>query len=79
MSEYASKRSGDGKGVLPFDGMVGNLVNGAVGAAVLYVAQAIGRFDFTPLPDAIEPLVVAAAGTVVGVLTTKVLPRFKRA
>lgn len=67
-----------GKGVLPFDGLVGNLVNGTVAAALLYVATAIGEIDFTPLPDAIEPLVVAAAGTVVGLITTKALPRFRR-
>jgi hypothetical protein len=66
-----------GAGVLPFDGLVGNLVNGTVAAALLYIADAIGSLDFTPLPDAIEPLVVAAAGTVMGILVTKVLPRFR--
>lgn len=77
MSEYQSKATpSNGKGVLPFDGLVGNLVNGTVSAALLYVANAVGKFDFTPLPDAVEPLVVGAAATLVGVITTKVLPRF---
>lgn len=76
MTSYQS--TGDDKGKLPFDGAVGNLVNGSIAAALLYVANAVGNFDFTPLPDAIEPLVVAGAGTVVGLLTTKILPRFKR-
>lgn len=68
-----------GKGKLPFDGAVGNLVNGAVFTALAYVAVAVGNFDVTVLPDWIEPLAAGAIATGLGLWTTKVLPRFRRA
>ena len=64
-----------GKGKLFFDSKLGNLANGAIAAVLLYVADFIGDLDFTPLPDSVEPLVVAAAGTVVGLLVSKAGPR----
>lgn len=68
----------EGKGTLPFDGAVGNIVNGAVFTALAYVANALGQFDVTPLPDALEPAAAGILATVVGLITTKVLPRFRR-
>jgi len=67
----------DGAGKLPFDGAIGNLVNGAVFTALGYVVEAVGSFDITALPDQIEPLVAGAIATGLGLLTTKVLPRFR--
>lgn len=76
MTDYGNGARQD-KGRLPFDGAVGNLVNGAVFTALAYVAEAVSDFDVTALPDAIEPLVAGAIATGVGLLTTKVLPRFR--
>jgi hypothetical protein len=59
------------------DSKIGNLVNGAVGAAVLYLAQAAGDFDVTPLPDALEPLAVVALATAAGLLTSWATARRK--
>jgi hypothetical protein len=70
--------SADGKGKLPFDGAIGNIVNGMVFTAIGYAVEAVGSFDVTALPDAIEPLVAGVIATGIGLLTTKVLPRFKR-
>jgi hypothetical protein len=74
MAQYETSET-TGKGKLFFDSKLGNIANGAVAAVLLYVADAIGSFDFTPLPDAIEPLAVAAAGIVVGFITSKLAPR----
>lgn len=75
MTEYG--RTEEGKGKIPFDGGIGNIVNGAIATALAYAANAIGEFDITPLPDAIEPLAAGLIATTVGLLTTKVLPRFR--
>jgi hypothetical protein len=61
---------GTGKGKLFRDSKFGNVVNGAVAAAVLYVADAAGNLNLSPLPDAIEPLAVAALATAVGLLVS---------
>jgi len=66
-----------GKGKLPFDGTVGNIVNGAIFTALSYVANAVGEFDVTKLPDSIEPLAAGVIATGIGLLVTKVLPRFR--
>lgn len=66
-----------GKGILPFDGAVGNIVNGALATAIMYVAHAVQGFDVTALPDAIEPAVAGLIVTASGLLLTKVLPRFR--
>ena len=74
---YASKSTEEGKGKIPFDGAIGNLVNGAIFTALSYVANAVGEFDVTALPDAIEPLAAGVIATGLGLLVTKVLPRFR--
>lgn len=74
MTQYETSET-TGKGKLFFDSKVGNIANGAIAAALLYVADAIGQIDFTPLPDVIEPLVVAGAGVVVGLIVSKFAPR----
>lgn len=74
MTQYETSET-TGKGKLFFDSKVGNVLNGLVAVVLLYVADAIGSFDFTPLPDVIEPLVVAGAATVVGLLVSKAAPR----
>jgi hypothetical protein len=66
-----------GRGVLPFDGKVGNIVNGAISTAIMYVAVALNEFDVTPLPDVVEPAIGGFLAMTVGLLLTKVLPRFR--
>lgn len=60
----------DGSKRLFRDSKFGNIVNGAVVALALYLADAVRGVDITPLPDAIEPLALAAVGTAVGLLTS---------
>jgi hypothetical protein len=57
-----------GKGKLFRDSKFGNLANGAAVVVVLYLADAITGLDVTPLPDALEPLALAAISTGVGLL-----------
>lgn len=73
-----SQTSGDGAGQLTRDSVIGNLVNGTVYTALAYIAEAVGNFDVTPLPDAIEPLVAGIIATGLGLLTSKVMPRYAR-
>lgn len=60
----------DGSKSLARESKLGNIAHGAVVAAALYLAEAVGQFNFTPLPDVLEPIVVAAAGVAVGLLTS---------
>lgn len=75
---YRSQTSGDGKGIIGFDGKVGQIVNAGVTAVTLAVVEAIGSVDLSTLPTAAATLLAPALGLVVGWLTTKFLPRFKR-
>lgn len=56
----------DGSKSLARESKFGNLVNGATAAVLLYVADWLAEVDLTPLPDAIEPLGVAALATLAG-------------
>lgn len=76
---YTSANSGDGKGTIGFDGKVGHIVNAGVTAVTLAVVEAIGSIDLSTLPTAAATLAAPALGLVVGWLTTKFLPRFRRA
>ncbi len=64
-----------GKGTLFKDSKFGNAVNSAVTAALLYIGAAVGKVDVTPLPDALEPLAVAAVALVSGLLVSKATAR----
>lgn len=72
------EQSADGRGKLFRDSKFGNLANGAVVVLALYVADAVAGLDVTPLPDAIEPLALAAISTGVGLLTSWATARRKR-
>lgn len=61
----------NGAGILFRDSKLGNLANGAAAALALYVADWLGHVDVTPLPDALEPLALAAIATGVGLLVSK--------
>lgn len=74
MTQYEASET-TGKKKLFFDSKIGNIVNGALAAAALYVADAAKGFDVTPLPDAIEPLALAAIGVVGGLLVSWAAPR----
>lgn len=69
MTEYSTSTA-DGSRRLFRDGKLGNLANGAAVAAALYLAEALGHLDGTPLPDTLEPLALAAIGTGVGLLVS---------
>jgi uncharacterized membrane protein YebE (DUF533 family) len=77
MSNYESTSS-TGKGKLFNDSKVGNLVNGAIAAVLLYVGQAAGKLDLTPLPDVIEPIAVVAVATLAGLATSRAAARQAR-
>lgn len=76
MSESSTPETGKGK--LFRDSKFGNLANGAAVVVVLYLADAITTVDVTPLPDAVEPLALAAISTAVGLLTSWATARRKR-
>lgn len=79
MTEFRSETSGDGRGVITRDAKAGQLVNAVVTAAGLALVSWINDLDFSTFPKAIATLAPPAAGLVVGWITTKFLPRFKRA
>lgn len=60
--------NGDGSKSLARESWVGQFVNGAAVVLVLSLATALGQIDFTPLPDYIEGIAVAAASTAAGLL-----------
>lgn len=68
-------RSG-GRGVLSHDSKVGNLVNAVVTAGGLAVVSWLGDLDFSTAPKAIATLAPPVIGLVVGLITSKVLPRY---
>ena len=71
MSELGGP-NGDGSKHLARESKFGNLLNGATVALAGYLAVWVGDLDFTPLPDQVEPILVAAAGVAVGLLTSYV-------
>lgn len=60
----------DGSRSLARESKLGNLAQGALVALALYGADALGALDVTPLPDAVEPLALAAVGVAAGLLTS---------
>lgn len=73
-----NETTGTGSGKLFRDSKFGNLANGLATAAALYLADAVSGFNVTPLPDALEPLALAAVATAVGLLTSWATARRKR-
>ncbi len=73
-----NETTGTGSGKLFRDSKFGNVANGLVTAAALYIADAMTGLDVTPLPDALEPLALAALATAVGLLTSWATARRKR-
>lgn len=62
--------NGDGSKSLARESKLGNLANGLAVAGASYLAVWLGDLDFTPLPDAVEPILVAGVGVAVGLLTS---------
>jgi hypothetical protein len=77
-NEYQSTQSGDGSGVITRDAKIGHVVNAVVTAAGLALADALTKLDFSTFPHVVGVLAPPAVGLVVGWITTKFLPRFKR-
>jgi hypothetical protein len=67
-----------GAGVITRDAKAGQLVNGVVTAVGLAVVSWLGDLDFSNFPTAVATLAPPAVGLIVGWITTKVLPRYKR-
>ena len=65
----------EGKGKLFRDSKFGNILNSVIAGALMYAANAVGEFDITPLPDAIEPLAAAAVSLAGGLLLSRALAR----
>jgi hypothetical protein len=70
--------NGDGSQSLSRESKIGNLVNGLLVAGALYLADWLGDLDFTPLPDQLEPIIIAAAGVGIGLLTSWATQNRKR-
>lgn len=77
-SEYRSTESGSGAGTITRDAKVGQWANGLVTVVGLAVADWLTKLDFSTFPHAVAILAPPAVGLVVGWITTKALPRFKR-
>lgn len=61
--------------VVKVAGWWGQAANAVVVAAALALASAIGEYDFTPLPDWMETIVVPAAAVAVGAITQWAMSR----
>jgi hypothetical protein len=62
--------NGDGSKSLARESKLGNLANGAMAAALLYVADWLTGLDITPLPDVLEPAAVGLVATAIGLITS---------
>jgi hypothetical protein len=67
--------NGSGKGSILKDSKIGAVVGGLVSTVLLYVADALGQVDISPLPDFLEPLAGGAILTTTVWLVTKAAPR----
>lgn len=77
MSEHKSE-GGDGRGVLYRDAKLGNLVNSVAAAGTVALIGWLSDLDFSSGPGWAAALGGPGVGLLVGWLTSKVLPRFKR-
>jgi hypothetical protein len=77
-SDTADSASGDGSGVITRDAKIGQWTNTLVTAVGLALVSWLNDLDFSTFPKAVSTLAPPAVGLVVGWITTKVLPRFKR-
>lgn len=71
-------QNGNGAGVLYRDSKLGNLWNSITAAGVGALIAWLSNLDFTSGPAWFVTLGPPAVGLVVGWLTSKALPRFKR-
>lgn len=79
MSDYHADGGAGGKangsGSILKDSKIGAAVGGLFVVVLLYVADALGQVDVTPLPDFLEPLAAGGLTTAVTWLTAKAAPR----
>lgn len=66
---------GSGKGSILKDSKIGAWAGGLFSTVLLYVADALGELDVTPLPDFLEPAAAGLLTTAVFWLVTKAAPR----
>ncbi len=62
--------NGDGSQHLARESKFGNFANGLAVTGMTYLALALGDVDFTPLPDTLEPIIVAGVGVAIGLITS---------
>jgi hypothetical protein len=70
--------AGNGEGQLPHDGKIGNIVNSLVAAILVAITTWAANIDWSSWPAWVASLGAPAVALVAGLITTKVLPRFKR-
>lgn len=74
--DYESTRSGSsGSGSILKDGKIGAVAGGLITTVFLYIGQAVGSLDITPLPDMLEPAATGIIATVSMWFITKAAPR----
>ena len=61
--------NGDGSQSLARESKYGQFFNGLAVTGMGFLALALGDVDFTPLPDTVEPIIVAAVGVAIGLIT----------
>lgn len=71
-------QSGTGAGTLPHDGKWGNIWNSLVAAGIGAATVWLSDIDWSSWPAWVGTLGGPAAALLVGLLTTKALPRYKR-
>lgn len=68
----------DGAGTLAHDSKWGNVWNGVATSAISGAILALSNLDWSTWPAWVGTIGAPVAGLVVGLLTSKALPRFKR-
>lgn len=64
-----------GKGSILKDSKIGAIAAGLITAVALYLGDAVGTIDVTPLPDILEPAATGIIATVSAWFVTKAAPR----
>jgi cobalamin synthase len=75
MMESDTTGKPNGSGSILKDSKIGAIGAGLVTAVCLYIAQAVGTLDVTPLPDLLEPAATGLIATVSAWFLTKAAPR----
>lgn len=76
MTDYDQAGSGPkGKGSILKDSKIGAVASGLIVAVALYIGDALGTIDVTPLPDILEPAATGLLASISAWFITKAAPR----